>query len=297
MHATHSLASLILMFGMAASAAGQILPPVPPAAPATPPYTPPPPPPPVPAPPPRPDPKPADEAPLPTLIERDANGRLKRYETSLEDAALARMEFTAEQKARMESVLAARRKEIDRLVVEKLDAVLEARKSQAEIDRLRDLNALMKVKDTIVAIAPEKAIDRLLREGAITPIMKARVDQVVRAYNEALTTERQAESGSDFLKIAQYVAGDAFRNGTREVFASLDAMLVEAARRIEGLGEGLGLTGEAAAALAKLKSETRSLKSSDEGGLKRLTELTRAFFFEKLDLPAQRSLLEQVAPK
>lgn len=295
MYSTKLLPALLTAASLAAAAGAQILPPIPPAAPATPPYTPPPPPPPPPAPPARPEPRPADDKPLPTLIERDAAGKLKRYDTSLEEAALARMEFTDEQQARIQAALDARRADIDKLVIEKLEDVLEARRAAGTIDQLRDINELAKVKDMIVAISPERVLDRLLREGAITPVIKARVEQVVRAYTDALTTERQAESGSDFMKIAQFVAGDVFRNGTRDAFASLDSMLVRAAKSIEARGEALALSGPAAAAYADLKRAAAPLDPSTPEGLKKRTELTRAFFFDKLDITAQRALLQQVA--
>ncbi len=292
MNSTRLFSAFLSALTLAGAAAAQILPPVPAAAPTTPPYTPPPPPP-TPVPPARPDPKPADDKPLPTLIERDAAGKLKRYETSLEEAALAKMELPPDTQARVDAALAARRKDIDKLVIEKLEAVLVAYKAAPTIDQLRDINELSKVKDMIQAIAPEKALDRLLRDGAITPAVKSRVEQVVRAYNDALTTQRQAEAGSDFLKIAQFVAGDVFRSGTRDAFASLDAMLIEAAKKIETLGDGLGLSGASAAAFAELKPNVKPHDASKTDGLKRRTELTRAFFFDKLDLPAQRKLLEQ----
>lgn len=293
MNSARLFPALLAALSLAGAAAAQILPPVPAAAPATPPYTPPPPPPPPPTPPTRPDPKPADDKPLPTLIERDAAGKLKRYETSLEEAALAKMELPPDTQARVDAALAARRKEIDKLVIEKLEAVLVAYKAAPTVDQLRDINELSKVKDMIQAIAPEKPLDRLLRDGAITPAVKSRVEQVVRAYNDALTTQRQAESGSDFLKIAQFVAGDVFRSGTRDAFASLDAMLVEAAKKIESLGDSLALSGASAAAFAELKPRVKPLDASKADALKRRTELTRAFFFDKLELPAQRKLLEQ----
>lgn len=295
MRTGRTLPALCAAFAIAASAAAQILPPVPPAAPATPPYTPPPPPPPPPVPPPRPEPKPADDKPLPSLIERDANGKLKRYQTSLEDAALAKMEFPPEQRARIDAALAARRKDIDKLVIEKLEAVLAARRVGTGISQMRDLGELLKVKDAITAIAPEKAVERLVREGAITPVIKARLDQMVRAYNAELMAERQTEVGTDIPRITQLAAADAFRDGTYDVFVSLDAMLAEAAKTIEVRGGKMGLSGDAAAAFATLQREVASLDAGSETDLKRRTELTRAFFFDKLDIAAQRALLQQIA--
>ncbi len=294
MFPTKLFPALLAAISLAGSAAAQILPPVPPATPATPPYTPPPPPPAPPAPPARPEPRPADDKPLPSLIERDAAGKLKRYDNGLDEAALAKLELTADERARIETARAARRKDIDQHVIDKLEGVLAARKTGETIDQIRDLGELIKVKDTILAIAPEKSLDRLVREGAITPVVKSRVEQMARAYNNALTTERQAESGADILKIARFAAGDAFRDGTREVFASLDAMLLDAARRMEQLGDSLKFTGSSAIAFTELKGKLKPLDPANADGLKRRVELTSAFFFDRLDLAAQRQMLEKV---
>ncbi len=201
------------------------------------------------------------------------------------------MELPAEQRTRIDAVLAARRADISQMVVDKLEAVLEARKAGATIDQIRDMSQLMKIKDTIQAIAPEKPLDRLLREGAITPIIKSRVEQVVREYNDALTAERQADSGSDFMKIAQFVAGDVFRAGTRDAFTSLDAMLASAAKTIEVQGSALNLAGPPAEAFTRLQPAVTRLDASTPADLKRRIELTRAFFFDELPLAAQRDLL------
>lgn len=204
------------------------------------------------------------------------------------------MEFAPEQRTRIDAALAARRKDIDKLVIEKLEAVLAARRVGAGISQMRDLGELLKVKDAITAIAPEKAVERLVREGAITPVIKARIDQMVRAYTAELMAERQNEVGADIPRITQLAAADAFRDGTHDVFVSLDAMLAEAAKTIEVRAAKLGLTGDAAAALDTLRREVAGHDAGTDDDLQRRTELTRQFFFDKLDIAAQRALLQQI---
>ena len=105
----------------------------------------------------------------------------------------------------------------------------------------------------------EPVLERLLREGAITPVVKARVDQIVRAYVDARTTQRQADTGSDMMKIMRFAASDTFSDRTGDVFAALDAMLTLAAGKIESVCDEIGLSGASAAACADLKGAVRSL--------------------------------------
>ena len=87
--------------GVTSMASGQILPPTPEKTPATPEYTPPPPPPPPPVITPKTNPAaptaaPATEEHLPTLIEKDAEGKIKALSMPAEEAAV-RMRARAQQ--------------------------------------------------------------------------------------------------------------------------------------------------------------------------------------------------------
>lgn len=230
---------------------------VPPAPAATPEYVPPAP------PPPPPPPKPVEpEKPLPSLVKKDDAGKLVRFSHGTERAAVAAFDFDAETRQKIAASEAARAADLERTVVEKFDKALDARKTRESLDQIKDFNEFARIKDVAAPLASERLVDRLIRDGAITPPQRTRIDQVVKEYEEALKQEWQGQTGADILKIASLVAREKFTEVTRDSLDALDRVLLRAADRLEAARGELSLdaaqSGKFDAAVAAIKTAPAS---------------------------------------
>lgn len=227
-----------------APAHGQIIGKVPPAAPKTPEYVPPAPPPPPPAP------KPVEpEKPLPQLAIKEPDGKIRRYPEGAERAAIKAFEFDAQTRQKIADVEARRRADMERLVLEKLDAALEARKAMATIDQINNFNDFDRIKQVAAPLQVDKLTDRLMRDGAITPLQKSKIEQMVKEYETALGNEIRSETGADLPKIVGAVAKSSFTNSTRDSLEALDRLAACASGKFAQLSKECNLTGEQQSAL------------------------------------------------
>ena len=272
---------------------GQILTRIPPAAPKTPEYVPPPPPPPPAEPPARPEMKPGEpDKSLPSLIQKDEHGKIKPIEGSLDEAAIAAMNLDAETRKKIAASLAGRAGEIEKSVIERLDKALEARRVRATLADLKNLNQLMAVRDAAQPLITERALDRLLHDGAINATQRQQAEQMITAYQTALREERSSQTGTDMMKIGAYVARDGFDELAGDSLAALDRMLARAAPRIEQLLGELDLD---ASQRAKADAAKAGLPPITDAGPRRL-EVARSIFFDILQLDQQRALLRKTLP-
>jgi hypothetical protein len=136
------------------------------------------------------------EAPAkPTLVERDFAGKLKRLETSPEEAALALLTLDEETRSKTQAVLAERTAILDKIVLDNLDLVIQihnARQSGSRIDQLVLLG------DFVKAMRPLN--DRGTLADELLPVLPlaqgADFRALVREYNQAATAEIVAEAKS-----------------------------------------------------------------------------------------------------
>lgn len=294
-----TLPALLVAWSLCAPVGAQILPPTPPPAAPSKPYEPPPPPPPAPTPPPRPEPGPSDQdRAVPSRVERDSAGRVKPLTVAPEDALLSRVELTDGERERLAAWRQRRAAEAERLVIQKLDVVLAAREMVRDSGQVTDPSGMARVKEIATALALPRPLESMSREGVISPVLRSRLDQAIREYEQALMQQDTADVGDNVSKIIQIVARRSFESATREPFAALDALVVRAAGDIESLGAALGLEGDAARAFAELRRELSAHAANDEAQrAARRVALVRPFFFDSLSLEQQRALLRAVAPE
>lgn len=294
-----TLPALLVLWSLCAPAGAQILPPTPPPAPPSRPYEPPPPPPPAPTPPPRPEPGPADQdRTVPSLVERDSAGRIKPLTVAPEDALLARIELSDEERTKLAAWRERRMAEAQRLVIQKLDVVLAARELSRSASGITDPAGMARVKEIGTALALPKALESMSREGVIAPALRSRIEQAIREYDAAMMQQDTADVGQNVSQIIGLVARRSFEGATREPFAALDALIVKAAKDIESIGDTLGLEGDAGRAFARLKGLLPRPGADDEAQIAaQRVAIVRPFFFDALELEQQRALLKAVAPE
>jgi len=258
-----------------AGARAQLVGKIPPAPAATPEFKPPAP---AAAPPP---PKPSEpEKPLPTLVVKGADGKIQRYPAGSELAAVTAFGFDPETTRKIAASRALRAADVERMVIDKLPQVIEARKTRGKLDAITDVGEFSRVKDVAAPLAVEKLTDRLLRDGAISPVQRSRIEQVVKSYEDELKQEWQGQTGTDVLKILNVVAKEKFNEVTRDALEAYDALLLKAAPVILAEADDLNLTPEQRKTLTEA-----SAQSAD----------ALAVLVASLDVETQKMLLSKAA--
>jgi hypothetical protein len=166
---------------------------------------------------------------LPSLAVKGEDGKVIKYPQGAERAAVAAYEFDAEARKKITASEGARDAQLERTVVDKLDQAVAAWKTREGLDQIRDFAEFARIKDVAQPLQTERLVDRLMRDGAITPLQRSRLDQMVKEYESALKAEWEAQTGTDVLKIVGLVGREKFEEGTRDALAALDRLLGRAA--------------------------------------------------------------------
>jgi len=285
-----------LAFG---AAQAQLVPPAPPKSPAMPEYTPPPPPPAVPTPARSPDSapnvRPAEpEKPLASLIEKDEKGRIKPLKYPLDEAAVRALELSPEAKDKVEKSLLARRVEVDRIVVENLPALLDIRKAMMDATETTSMDVMTETSKKSTPFRANKLLDRLVKDGAITPNQKTQATNIAREYKTAMRDEATKDAGGHSNMQAMVLVGFklTMQDFCAESFQELDRMLAESAPKAEELLKGLGLP----AGHAALKSLPK-LKGTGAAAGKTAADSVKSIFYETLDADQQKAYLLAANPE
>lgn len=227
-------------------AGAQILPRIPPAPVPTPPYVP------------APTPKPADlkqpepEAEVPPLAFKDEAGAIREFDASPEETVVRSIRFKPEQQAKVDASLGARSRELEKWAVENLDKVKTASAARADLENLKDFNQFFKAKEAANALQQENLLDRLVRDGAISTLLRVHIDRVTNEYADARKATWETKTGPDVMKIAGMVGRQSFLDQTRDVFAALDRLIDRAAPGLGSSVTGLGIPQEQAARIGGL---------------------------------------------
>jgi hypothetical protein len=282
------LSAAALLAVTALPARAQLVGKVPPAPAPTPEYVPPAP------PPPPPPPKPVEpEKPLPSLVKKDDAGRLIRYPEGAERAAIAAFDFDAETRQKIAASEAARAADLERTVVEKFDKALEARATRESLEQIKDFNEFARIKDVAAPLASERLVDRLMRDGAITPPQRTRIDQVIKEYEEALKQEWQGQTGTDILKIASLVAREKFTEVTRDSLDALDRVLLRSAAQLESVRGELNLDAAQAGKVDAAVAAIKAASGSDAAATKARLDAIAALVTSDLTPDQQKLLLSK----
>lgn len=288
---------LVFFAAMALStvAGGQIIGKVPPAAEPTPEYTPPaPPPPPAPAPAPAQPPEP--EQPPPTLAVMEPNGELRRYPKGAERAAVTLYPFEPAVREKIDASIAARQKELERDAAAKIDQIVEAMRTRDSLETINDIAAFSRVKDVAAPLQSGKLIDRLLRDGAITPMQRSRLDQMVKQYETALKSQWEGQTGEDIGKILGVIARESFTNVTRDMLAAADRLLARAALKAADIKPALNLTSDQATRFDAAVRTAQAQPGQDDAAIAARAAAIRPVFLEVLTAEQRKVFVDAALP-
>ncbi len=180
------------------------------------------------------------EPPAPSIVDKDQTGALRVLERGAEDEALARYAFSAERLGKVQRSLANRRLEIDRFVIQKLDTVLALEGMRERVLNTTEFGPLFEAREHVAAVRFERVLDRLQRDGAISALQRARLDQSVREYEKALRDHFEAQTGGDPTRQAVLNLRQTYLDATREPLESLGRLLTDVQREAATLPTGPG---------------------------------------------------------
>ena len=231
---------------LAVPACGQLIGKVPPATPPTPEYVPPAPP--AATPPPKP---PEPELPTPAMAVKEADGKIRKYPQGVERAAIELFPFDDAARRKIADTEAKRNGELERLVLDRLDKVLEARAALKTIDQVKGINEFDKAKQVATPLQVEKLSDRLMRDGAITPSQHRKIEQMVKEYEAAMGEEIRADPNFDVQKIFGAVARTSFIKSTQDVLGAMDRLAACGVGKLDASAGELKLSDEQRSKLGK----------------------------------------------
>lgn len=178
------------------------------------------------------------EPPAPSIVDRDDAGRLKPLSRGPEEEALARYTFAEDRRSKVARSIAARATEIDRLVIQKIDAVLKVESMRERVLTASEFGPLFEARDAVASLRTERLLDRLQRDGAITALQRARLDQAVGEYEKALREHFERETGGDPSRQAVLNLRQTYVDSTREPLAALDRLMSDLKREAPNLPAG-----------------------------------------------------------
>jgi hypothetical protein len=165
-----------------------------------------------------------------SLVDRDFNGKVKRLEVPAEEEALGLVELSAEERARVDGVLAARASTMDEIVKDNLLLLGKVHTAVQGGDRAEIVGLLGEVRE---AMEPMRARGTLMEElqDALPNEKAKRVKVLAKEYREALYAEMKAakEAGGERLRLREFV--------TRETLAELGGEIKRAYERTLGASQ------------------------------------------------------------
>jgi hypothetical protein len=192
-------------------------------------------------------PKVAATAAAPTLIERDLQGKIRRLETTAEEAALALLDLDAVTKEKVNKILAMRTAALDSVVVNNVPLLLKFQAARETGDR-RDLAEL--TGELTKAAAPLREQGRLKENiAAVLPNgERERFESLVSEYWKAILAERrelmakEQGSGGTGLRTAGRAAATEFALAVgQEIKRSYERTLGQRIADFENLLKSLSL--------------------------------------------------------
>lgn len=180
------------------------------------------------------------EPPAPSIVDRDDAGVMKMLARGPEEEAVARYAFAEDRRAKVGKSIAARATEVDRLVIEKIDAVLKVDAMRDRVMNATEFGPLFAARDAVAALRSERLLDRLQRDGAITALQRARMDQSISEYEKALREHFERQTGGDPSRQAVLNLRQTYVDATREPLAALDRLMGDLKREAANLPAGNG---------------------------------------------------------
>ncbi|MEX2219188.1 MAG: hypothetical protein WD749_10575 [Phycisphaerales bacterium] len=137
------------------------------------------------------------EAPrAPTLVKRDMSGRLERLDTRPEEAAIAMLELTAEQRAAIEEVLVARRAQVSALLEREWDLFIRVQAARQGGAAPSELGGLIRgFRPAAAGLLTPPLGDRVA--AALPEAERGEFRRLVAEYNAAATAEGEGDRSRD----------------------------------------------------------------------------------------------------
>lgn len=138
----------------------------------------------------------------PTLIERTFEGKLKRYDTRIEEAAAERLDLSPAQRENVSAILAARAAKMDSIVRENVELLLKGLAARESGDRVLIRENLLAMRETFGDLADRGGLLDELADAL--PTEKAdELHAVVQEYWRALIEEETAKQRRDRVKFME----------------------------------------------------------------------------------------------
>jgi hypothetical protein len=230
-------------------------------------------------------------------VERDDAGKLKMLGVPAEEAAVRALKPNEETMKKVEASLAGRRDDLDRLVIENVEALVDLHKFSAKVDEKTSLDDItVNAKKALPFKNFVGVLERLSRDGAIDPQLRSRASRVAQEYQKAADQEvlkgfeHNNTQAMVLIGFRRYVI-----TTTMEGYGSLDRQLGVAAARGDELLRAVEMPDEMrAAALTRMRGLPRA--GTPEADAKRL-EAVKGVFYEVLGPEERQALLKAVNPK
>lgn len=217
-------------------------------------------------------PKVAATATAPTLIERDLQGKIRRLETTAEEAALALLDLDAATKEKVNKILAMRTAALDSVVVNNVPLLLKLQAARETGDR-RDfaevtgelakaaapLREQGRLKDNIAAVLPKAERERF--ETLVSEYWKA----VVAERREIMAKEQS--SGGAGLRTAGRAAATEFALAIgQEIKRSYERTLGQRGADFDSLLKSLNLPMETETKVRNMVTDHAQKYIAQKGG-------------------------------
>ncbi|MFM9995822.1 MAG: hypothetical protein ACKVU4_08480 [Phycisphaerales bacterium] len=130
---------------------------------------------------------------LPTLVESDYEGKVKRLDTTPEEGAIKLLTLTPEEQSGVDGVLADRAKLLEAFVFDNLDLLTRLGSASDGGERVAQLGLIVEAVRKTAAIREKGPLAEQLR-GVLDGANREKFDALVGGYWDAVVKERQ-ESG------------------------------------------------------------------------------------------------------
>ena len=205
----------------------------------------------------------------PTIVERSFDGTLKRLDVRPEEAAVRKLDLSADEKAKVDQVLAERSKAMDQVVREHIDLLVRVQSAKASGDQAQIKAATQELKDALRPLVGKGPLGEQLSQ-VLSKEHADKLQQMVKNYYRALIAEgmRQRPKGDPMPDAEDEMAPtpeSAQRRATvaritqdiygQEIRRSYERIAADAHARLEDLVKALDLTPEQAEKVRAIATE------------------------------------------
>jgi hypothetical protein len=237
------------------------------------------------------------EKPLPSLVQKDEAGKIKPLTLPTDEAAVRLLDLDDQTRAKVEKSISARREEIDRMVVEKIDLLMEVRTAIANLPASPNVELMRTTAAKARTFSNNKLLDRLVKDGALSPAEKARAAAIAKAYGEARKQQIATDAGTDMMKGIGPLFLMTVEDSIADANMSLDHMLAEAAPRQEQFLTKVDLPPDQRTEVNKRLADLKKKPAAGKTAVQQQVDVLRTIFLDILKPEQQRAFLTSAFPR